>query len=65
MTTVIINTKSKAAKVMVEYLKTQPYAKIVEEKKFNYGVQQSIEEAKNGKVIRAMNADDLIAKLNK
>jgi len=34
-TTVIINEKSKAAKLMLEYLKTQSYVKIVEENEPN------------------------------
>jgi hypothetical protein len=35
MATVIIKSKSKAAKQMLEYLKTQPYAEVIEEDKEN------------------------------
>jgi len=63
-TTVIINEKSKAAKLMLEYLKTQSYVKIVEENEPNAYLLNSLEEAKSGKVIRAKNVKDLIDKLN-
>jgi hypothetical protein len=63
-TTVIINNKSKAAKLMLEYLKTQPYVKIVEENEPNAYLLQSLDEAKSGKVIRANNVKDLICKMN-
>lgn len=64
MATVIINNKSKAAKLMLEYLKTQSYVKIVEENEPNTYLLKSINEAKSGKVIRAKNVHDLIEKLN-
>lgn len=65
MATVIINNKSKAAKLMLEYLKTQPYAKIVEEIVPNAYLLKSIEEAETGQVIGAKNVSELIEKLNK
>ena len=65
MATVIINNKSKAAKLMLEYLKTQPYAKIVEENEPNAYLLKSIEEAETGQVIGAKNVSELIEKLNK
>ena len=64
MATVIINNKSKAAKLMLEYLKTQSYVKIVEENEPNAYLLKSIQEAKSGKVIKAKNVHDLIDKLN-
>ena len=64
MATVIINNKSKAAKLMLEYLKTQSYVKIVEEDEPNAYLLKSIMEAKSGKVIKAKNVHDLIDKLN-
>lgn len=64
MATVIIKSKSKAAKQMLEFLKTQPYAIVLEDKEPNAGVQKSLDEAKKGKVIKAKNVDELIYKLN-
>ena len=54
MTTVIINENSIGAKKMLEYLKTQRYAKIVEDKNqkseaYNE-LKRSIKEMKEGKV---------------
>ncbi len=63
MATVIIKSKSKAAKQMLEFLKTQSYAIVIEDKEPNAGVQRSLDEAKAGKVIRAKNVDELIYKL--
>lgn len=65
MTTIIINDKSTGAKKMIEYLKTLPYAKIIEESEFNAGVQKSFNEAKTGKVTRGKNVDELLQKLKK
>jgi len=54
MTTVIINENSIGAKKMLEYLKTQRYAKIVEDqnqKSEAYNeLKRSIKEMKEGKV---------------
>ena len=52
MTTVIINDKSKAARLMIEYLKTQSYAKIVEEEQLNYGLQDTIKESEQYEKMR-------------
>lgn len=59
MTTVIFNTKSKAAKVMIEYLKTQPYAKIIEEKPVRSGVQKSSQETVVTRETRKKNTEEL------
>ena len=63
MTTIVINDKSIGAKKLVEYLKTQPFVTIVEEKTPSTSLAKSINEAKTGKVTSAKNVSDLLEKL--
>jgi hypothetical protein len=63
MTTIVINDKSIGAKKLVEYLKTQPFVTIVEEKMPSTSLSKSINEAKTGKVTRTKNVSDLLEKL--
>ena len=63
MTTVIITNKSKAAKQMVEFLKTQPYAKVIEENEPNNTTLKAIEEARKGKTIQCDSFDDYLEKV--
>jgi len=63
MTTIIINERSTGAKKLIEYLKTQPFVTIVEEKKPSPTLAKSINEAKTGKVTRPKNVSDLLEKL--
>ena len=65
MATIVIDEKSVGAKKMIEFLKTQPYAKIVDERKPSTGLAKSIEEARTGKVTTAKNAAELLAMLKK
>lgn len=65
MTTIVIDDKTIDAKKMVEYLKTQRYAKIIEEKIPNATLLKSIDEAETGKVIREPNVNELLARLKK
>jgi hypothetical protein len=65
MTTIIIDDKSTSARKMIEFLKTQRYAKIIEEREPSVSLKKSMEEARTGKVIRAKNVEELITKLNK
>jgi len=65
MTTIVIDDKTIDAKKMVEYLKTQRYAKIIDEKTPNATLQKSIDEAETGKVIREPNANELLHRLKK
>jgi hypothetical protein len=65
MTTVIITNKSKAAKQMVEFLKTQPYAKVFEEDEPNAVTLRAVEELKTGETITYKNSGELISKLRK
>ncbi len=49
MTTIIINTRSKEARKMVEFLKTTRYAKVIEENIPNYETLEAIDEVEEGK----------------
>lgn len=63
MTTIIINERSTGAKKLIEFLKTQPFVTIVEERKPSPSLAKSMNEAKAGKVTRSKNASDLLEKL--
>ena len=65
MATIVIDEKSVGAKKMVEFLKTQPYVKIVDDRKPSAGLSKSIEEARTGKVTTVKNATELLAMLKK
>jgi hypothetical protein len=63
MTTIVINDKSIGAKKLIEFLKTQPFVTIVEEKTPSASLAKSINEAKTVKVTRTKNVSDLLEKL--
>jgi hypothetical protein len=63
MTTVIINEKTKAGRSLVEFLRQSKQAQIIEENRPISSLLKSIKEAEKGKVIRANNVNDLLAKL--
>jgi hypothetical protein len=65
MTTVIIDTRSKEAKKMVEFLKTTSFAKVIEDKEPNDETVQAMNEVAEGKVNSYKSAKDLMAKLKK
>jgi hypothetical protein len=65
MTTIIINERSKGAKKLIEYLKTQPFVTIVEEKTPSLTLAKSIKEAKSGKTTEYKNTEELFSKLRK
>ncbi len=65
MTTIVIDDKTIDAKKMVEFLKTQPYAKFIDDKTPNATLQKSIDEAETGKVIREPNVNELLGRLKK
>lgn len=65
MTTIIINERSKGAKKLIEYLKTQPFITIVEEKTPSPTLAKSIKEAKSGKTTEYKNTEELFSKLRK
>ena len=58
MITIIIDEKTIGAKKMVEYLKTQRYAKIIDERTPNAALLKSMEEARTGKTKEMGNIDD-------
>lgn len=65
MATIIIDEKSTGAKKMVEYLKTLPYAKIIEDKEPSAKLAKSIKEERTGKVTITKNTSDLLEMLKK
>ena len=65
MATVIINTHSKEAKKMVEYLKTTSYAKVFDELEPNDETIQAMNEVAEGKVNTYKSAKEMIASLKK
>ena len=65
MTTIIINERSKGAKKLIEYLKTQPFVTIVEEKTPSLTLAKSIKEAKSGNTTEYKNTEELFSKLRK
>lgn len=65
MTTIVIDEKTIDAKKMIEYLKTQRYAKIIDDQTPGAKLQKSIDEAKTGKVIREPNVNELLERLKK
>ena len=65
MTTIIINDKTIDAKRMIEFLRTQRYAKIVDEKIPNASLLKSMEEAKTGKTKEYRSTNELFENLYK
>jgi len=65
MTTIIINERSKGAKKLIEYLKTQSFVTIIEEKTPSLTLAKSIKEAKSGKTTEYKNTEELFSKLRK
>jgi hypothetical protein len=63
MTTIIINDKSAGAKKMIEFIKTLPYAKVIDDRTPGASLRKSMEEASTGKVIRTKSVTDLLEKL--
>ena len=63
MVHIIIKDNSTQAKQMIEFLKTQRYAEIIEEKTPNASMLKAMKEAKTGKTIRAKNVHELLDKL--
>ena len=65
MTTIVINEKSVGAKKLVEYLRTQPFVTIVEEKSPTDSLLKSMEEAETGKTTVYNSTEELFSKLRK
>ena len=65
MTTIVINDRTNGAKKMIEFLKTQSYVTIIEERKPSTSLLKSMEEAKTGKTNEYKSAEQLFSKLRK
>ena len=65
MTTVIIDTRSKEAKNLVEFLKATHYARVLEELKPKEKTIQAMNEVNEGKVNAYKSANEMIASLKK
>jgi hypothetical protein len=65
MTTIVINDRSVGAKKMIEYLKTQSYVTIIDEKIPNASLLKSMEEAREGKITEYTSTEELFSKLRK
>ncbi len=65
MTTIVINDRTTGAKKMIEFLKTQSYVTIIEEKKPRASLLKSMEEARTGKTNEYESTEQLFAKLRK
>ena len=65
MTTVIIDTRSKEAKKMVEFLKSTRYAKVLKEKEPNEETLMAMNEVKEGKVNTYKSGKEMMASLKK
>ncbi len=63
MATITIKENSKEAKAIIEMLRAFSFVEIHEEKKMNPKTAKSLKEAKEGKLIRAKNAKELMKKL--
>ena len=65
MRTVIIDTRSKEAKKLVEFLKVTHYARVLEEGEPNEETIQAMNEVQEGKVNTYKSAKEMIASLKK
>ena len=65
MTTIIIDDKSIGAKKMIEYLRTLPYIKIVEDREPGPSLRKSMEEARTGKTKEIKDTAEYFKKIRK
>jgi len=60
-----VKENTKQAKLMLEYLKSLPYVEVIEPENIpNRTTLRAMKDAEEGKVTKAKNVNDLIAKLN-
>ncbi|MEI6574996.1 MAG: hypothetical protein WCO63_02335 [Bacteroidota bacterium] len=62
MTTVIIDTRKKEGKAMVEFLRKTNYAEVITDKP-NANTREAMKDAENGKTVKCRNAADVFKKL--
>jgi hypothetical protein len=65
MTTIIIDDKSAGAKKMIEFIKTLPYAKVIDERTPGASLKKSMDDARAGKTHAYKSTEDLFEKLRK
>jgi hypothetical protein len=65
MTKVIIDTRTKEAKKMVEFLKSTRYARVLQEKEPNEETLLAMNEVKEGNVNTYKSANEMITSLKK
>ena len=65
MATVIIDTRTKEAKKMLEFLKSTRYARVIEEDIPNKETLEAMNEVEEGKVNSYKSAKDVMRKLKK
>ena len=65
MTTIILDTRSKEAKKMLEFLKSTRYAKVIEDEEVNNETLSAINDIENGKVNSYNSVNDLMLSLKK
>jgi hypothetical protein len=65
MTKVIIDTRTKEAKKMVEFLKSTRYARVIQEKEPNEETLLAMNEVKEGNVNTYKSANEMITSLKK
>jgi len=66
MTTIVIKSKSKAAKLMIDFLKTQSYAQVLESNEPNATTKKAVQNVIEGKNLSKsyINVDELFNDLN-
>jgi hypothetical protein len=65
MTTIILDTRSKEAKKMLEFLKSTRYAKVIEDEEVNNETLSAINDIENGNVNSYNSVNDLMVSLKK
>jgi hypothetical protein len=65
MTTIILDTRSKEAKKMLEFLKSTRYAKVIEDEEVNNETLSAINDIENGNVNSYNSVNDLMLSLKK
>jgi hypothetical protein len=65
MTTIIINDRTTDAKKMIEFLKTQSYVTIIEEKTPRASLLKSMEEARTGQTTEYESTEKLFSNLRR
>jgi len=65
MTTIILDTRSKEAKKMLEFLKSTRYAKVIEDEEVNNETLSAFNDIENGKVNSYNSVNELMLSLKK